>query len=149
MKFTCSIVINRPIQDVVAVFNDPQYLSFFQDGFLRKEFLSGIPGQEGSIAKMYYQYGKGEMELTETILIQELPDRFKAFYHHKHMDNTMECTFKDLMRGRTEYISEIEYTEFRGFMPKLLAKLFPGIFKKQVQKWLNNFKIYMEEKHPL
>jgi uncharacterized membrane protein len=65
-------------------------------------------------------------------------------HHHKHMDNTMTCTFKTISEHSTEYISEIEYNAFRGLMPKLLAQLFPGMFKKQLQKWLNNFKEFAE-----
>jgi hypothetical protein len=39
---------------------------------------------------MYYKQGKRELELTETITANRLPDSFEASYHHIHMDNTMK-----------------------------------------------------------
>ena len=144
MKFTCSVNIHCSIEKVVDLFKDPRYLKDYQDGFIRKELISGIEGEVGSVAKMYYKNGKQEMIITETILVSNLPEEFIGSYHHKHMDNTMRCNFKIIGDNHTLYISSIEYTAFRGFMPKILAFLFPGMFKKQVQKWLNNFKEFAE-----
>lgn len=33
-----------------------------------------------------------------------------------------------------------------GIMPKLMAKLFPGMFKKQSQKWMDQFKEFVEKR---
>ena len=60
------------------------------------------------------------------------------------MTNTMKVNFESLNKNETRYTSEIEYTKFNGFMIKLMAKLFPGLFKKQVLKWMNQFKTYVE-----
>ncbi len=145
MKFTCSIEIEKPQQTVAELFANPQYLKEYQDTFISKELLKGSEGQNGAVSKMLYKQGKGQMELTETILENNLPHSFLGQYHHKHMDNTMRVEFIPLSDSRTRYISEIEYTAFRGFMPKLFAKLFPGMFKKQVQKWLDSFKDFVEK----
>ena len=145
MKFKCSITINLPIEQVAELFINPEYLKEYQDGFIKKELISGQAGQEGAVSKMYYKQGKGTMELTETILSNNLPEEFIGHYHHKHMDNNMKCNFTALSENETRYDSEIEYTAFRGFLPKIMAFLFPGMFKKQVQKWLNNFKTFAEK----
>ena len=145
MKFSCSIIINQPIDKVAALFADPAKLKEYQKDFIRKELISGNPGQEGAVSKMYYKQGKGTMELTETILLNNLPDEFLGSYRHKHMDNTMKSTFTALSDHQTRFDTEIEYTAFRGFFAKMLAFLFPGMFKKQVQTWLSNFKTYAEQ----
>lgn len=144
MKFTCIINIDSPIEKVAEYFADPQYLKEYQEGFKSKELIEGESGQKGAISKMIYQNGKNVMELTETILENKLPYEFVGQYHHKHMDNTMKCTFEDLGNGQTRYTSEIEYTAFRGFIPKLLGLVGKGMFRKQVEKWLNNFKSFVE-----
>ncbi len=144
MKFKCSVTINAPIEKVAQLFADPQYLKEYQDGFIRKELVSGEEGQLRAVSKMYYRQGKGEMEITETITSNDLPHTFAGSYHHKHMDNTMICHFTVLTPSQTRYDSEIEYTAFRGLFPKMLAYLFPSMFKKQVQKWLDNFKVFVE-----
>ena len=145
MKFTCSVIINQPVEKTVALFSNPDHLKEYQDGFLRKDLISGQEGQEGAVSNMYYKMGKREMEITETIVTNNLPDEFFGRYHHKHMDNTMKCWFEAIDTNTTHYHTEIHYTAFRGLLPKLMATLFPGMFRKQVQKWLNNFKVFAEK----
>ncbi len=144
MKFKGYVDINKPISKVTELFADPQYLGKYQDGFVRKELVSGSPGQDGAIAKMYYKYGKRDMELTETITANRLPNSFDASYHHQHMDNTMKCTFKELSENETRYEYEFEYTRINWIMPRLMAILFPGMYRKQGEKWMNNFKEFVE-----
>ena len=145
MKFKGSVDIDQPQEKVTALFADPKYLKEYQEGFVKKELLSGIVGEKGAISKMYYNDGKHEMELTETITANNLPDSFEASYHHKHMDNTMKCTFIPLDENRTKYEYEFEYTRINWIMPKLIAILFPSVYRKQGEKWMNNFKVFAEK----
>jgi len=145
MKFKGVIEINQPLDKVVELFSDPKHLGEYQDGFLRKEKINGAEGEDGAVSKMYYKQGKREMELTETIISNNLPDSFYASYHHKHMDNTLKSSFIALSNTKTRYETEGEYTAFRGFIPKMMALLFPKMFEKQAQKWLDNFKVFAEK----
>ena len=145
MNFTCSVIINKPKEKVVEIFKDEKNLGEYQEGFLRKILISGKVGEVNTVSRMYYKMGKGEMELTETILKNDLPDVFLAQYHHKHTDNTMRNSFMQIDENTTQYNAEINYTNFNGFMIKIMKSLFPSMFKKQVQKWLNNFKIFVEK----
>ena len=148
MKIKGFIDINKPKDRVAELFADPDNLKHYQDGFLRKELVSGQAGHDDAVSKMYYQYGKKEMELTETITSNQLPDTFEAFYHHKHMDNTMKCTFEWLGTNSTRYTYEIEYTRINWVMPKLMSILFPSVFRKQVEKWMKQFKEFAEKTDP-
>lgn len=139
-----SIDIKKPRDRVAELFADPNNLKHYQDGFLRKELISGEAGQDEAVSKMFYKYGKREMELTETITKNQLPESFEAFYHHKHMDNTMKCTFEWLGTNETRYNYEIEYTRINWVMPRLMAILSPGVFRKQVEKWMKQFKEFAE-----
>lgn len=145
MKFTCTVTVKKPREEVVELFSNPKYLKEYQEGFIRKQHIFGNEGQTGAISKMYYKMGKGDMELTETITNNNLPDSFEAQYHHKHTDNTMLCTFTELDDTATQCDWVIEYTAFRGFFINVMKTLFPSMFKKQVQKWLNNFKTFVEK----
>ncbi len=144
MKFTGSIEINKPLELVAKLFADPNHLGEYQEGFEKKELVSGNAGEEGAVSKMYYKQGKHEMELTETILSNHLPNSFEAFYHHKHMDNTMKCTFTDL-GGKTRYETEVEYTRINWVMPRLIAILFPSMYRKPARRWMHNFKLFVEK----
>ena len=78
MKVQGSIDVDKSRDEVVKYFADPSYLGEFQDGFEKKELIEGTQGQAGAVSKMYYKYGKQEMELTETITLNQLPDSFEA-----------------------------------------------------------------------
>ncbi|MEQ9403468.1 MAG: SRPBCC family protein [Cyclobacteriaceae bacterium] len=145
MKFSGSIDIDQPLEIVTQFFANPDYLGEYQEGFVKKELISGVQGQEGAVSKMYYQNGKHEIELTETVTSNNLPESFEGHYHHKHMDNTMKCTFTALDENKTRYQAEIEYTRINWVMPRLIAILFPGMYKKPAQRWLNNFKRFVEK----
>jgi len=141
MKFSCSVSINQHIDKVVDIFSNPDNLKYFQEGFISKENLSGVSGEKGATSKMTYE----KLELIETIIKNNLPDEFMALYEHKHMTNTMKVNFIQLTPNKTQYNSEIEYTKFNGLLIKIIAKLFPGMFKKQVLKWMHLFKAYAEK----
>lgn len=144
MKHKGSVEIAKPRSEVVKYFVDPSYLGEYQDGFVKKDLISGDQGKDGAISKMYYKYGNRDMELTETIISNQLPDLFESSYHHKHMDNTMKCKFTELDDQRTKYEYEFEYTRINWIMPKLMAILFPGMYKKQGEKWMKQFKEFVE-----
>jgi hypothetical protein len=145
MKFQGSKIINKPRDIVTKYFSDPQYLGEYQDGFIRKDFLEGNPGETGAISKMYYKYGKHEMVITETITRNNLPDSFESNYHHIHMDNKMKCTFTTIDENTTNYEYEFEYTRINWIMPKLIAILYPGMYRKQGEKWMQQFKEFVEK----
>lgn len=145
MKHQGTLIIDKPRETVVAIFMNPDYNSQYQDGFVKKELVKGMANQEKAISKMYYKYGNRDMILTETVVRNALPNSFEAFYHHKHMDNTMKCTFTEIAPGKTRYNYEYEYTRIDWFMPKLMAILFPGIYRKQGDKWMRQFKEFVEK----
>ncbi len=143
MNIKGSIIINRPREIVTKLFIDPNFIQEYQDGFVKKEPIKGKIGETGSISKLYYKYGKKDMVLTETVISNNLPGYFVAHYHHKHMDNSMKCTFTEIDDTKTKYEYAYDYTRM-SFIPKVMAKLFPSMYKKPAEKWLNQFKNFVE-----
>ena len=144
MKFGGTIIIDKPYAEVAALFADKKNLKEWQDGFQKKELMSGTEGENGAISKIYLAQGKREMELVETVVDNQLPHSFEAHYHHKHMDNTLKTSFIPINDTQTEYKTEGEYTRISWVMPKFMALLFPSIFRKQAYKWMENFKSFVE-----
>ncbi len=146
MKFNCSVTINKPRDFVVSKFSDPDCLVHWQDGFIGKKDLSGIPEKDGAVCELRYKMGRNELKLYETILRNKLPDSFYAEYECDPTKNTMLNTFTVIDENTTKYNVEVEYSKFNGFMLKLIKTIYPSMFKKQVQKWLNQFKQFVETK---
>ena len=144
MKYSGYVDIHKPVEIVAAFFADSENLKEWQDGFVKKELQSGKESMDGAVSKMYYKSGKREMVLVETITSNQLPHSFEAIYHHKHMDNTMKCTFTPIDANKTRYEYEFEYTRIDWFMPRLIAILFPGVYRRQGEKWMQQFKSTVE-----
>ena len=145
MKFNCSVTIDAPIDKVLDLFVDTENLKEWQDGFVRMEHQSGNPGEPGAKSLMVYNINNREIELIETIEVNNLPEEFTAVYEAKTMVNTMTSRFVDLMDGRTRYDAWLHYYQFNGLMPKIMAFLMPGMFRKQTLKWLFQFRDFVEK----
>lgn len=145
MKFHCSVDIDLPVEKVIALFDNEENLKEWQDGLVSFDHISGTPGTPGAKSKMVYRTGGREIELIETITAKNLPEEFSGTYVAKQMENTMTNSFTSLGPSKTRWDAEIEYTAFHGFMPKLMAFLMPGLFRKQTQKWLDQFKAFAEK----
>jgi uncharacterized membrane protein len=144
MKYTCSITINLPITKTVSLWKDENNFKEWQDGFKSIELLSGTKNTKGAKSKILFE-GKQKMELLETVITNDLPNEKIGLYEHVHMTNTQTSRFVAIDENTTQYISEVEYTQFNGFMIKVFAKLFPSKFKAQSQKWMNQFKVFAEK----
>ena len=142
MKYTCHVDINKPVDEVVRLFDNPENLRHWQPGLLSYEHLEGEPGTEGARAKMHYKMGKRDVEMIETIMYRNFPDAMKCTYEANGVLNIQETRFEPIDNERTRYTSENEF-QLKGFM-KLMGWLMPGAFKKQTLKFMNQFKSYAE-----
>ncbi len=145
MKFICTVDINVPRNKVVELFQDTDSLGEWQDGFLKHTLLQGTLWQEEALSRYEYVLSKGrEIELIETVLVNNLPDEYSAEYAHRHMINTMNNYFVELDENTTRWTAHLHYTQIKGILPKIMAFLFPGMFKMETQKWLDQFKVFAE-----
>ena len=144
LKFPCTVEIARPIESVASLFLDASRRVRWQDGYLRSELISGTPGEVGARSRLFFSKPRG-MELVETIVLKNLPHEITGTYEHRHMGNTMRSRFTAIDENRTRFDAGIHYTQFNGIMTKLMAKFFPGMFRRQVQEWLDRFKELAEE----
>lgn len=146
MKYTCSVNINQPIDKVIELWENEANFSKWQDGFQSIILLEGKVGKVGAKSKIILEQDGRRIELIETIITNNLPKEKKALYVHIHLSNTQSSRFEKIEDNRTKYISEVEYIQINGFMPKLISKIFPSMFRKQSQKWMKQFKEFAELK---
>ena len=116
----------------------------WQTGLQSFEPVSGEPGQPGAKSKLVFLNGKHRIELIETVTVRNLPDEFHGTYEWDGGKNTLENRFIELAPNRTKWESTCEY-ELSHFMLKMMGFFFPGMFRKQNLKFLQDFKAFAEE----
>jgi hypothetical protein len=142
--YTLEVEINCPRERVLELFDDPESMAKWQDGFESFEPLSGEPGQEGATARITYLQGKRKIELIETVSRRKFPEEFHGRYSWQGGSNTLENYFLELGPERTLWRSTCDY-EFSSLLLKLIGLLMPGSFKKQNLGFMMNFKALCEE----
>jgi len=142
MKYTTEIEINKPIDEVITLFNDPDNMDKWMEGLQSFEHISGVPGEVGAKSKLKFKMGKREIEMIETITVSNLPEEFSGIYEAKGVFNVVKNKFEKISETSTKHISEHEF-QFKGFM-KVIAFLMPRAFKKQSMKYMIDFKHFAE-----
>ena len=142
MKYTAEIEINKPIDTVIELFDNPDNMGKWMEGLQSFEHLSGTPGEPGAKSRLKFKMGKREIEMIETVTVRNLPDEFSGTYEAAGVFNIVKNKFEKISENKTKYFTENEF-QFKGFM-KIMAWIMPGAFKKQSMKYLKNFKQFAE-----
>lgn len=142
MKYVTEVIIDRPIDEVVNLFDNPENMEYWMEGLQSYEHISGTPGEPGAKTKMYFKMGKRDIEMIETIISKNLPSEMTTTYEAKNVHNILVNRFLSLDGSKTKYITDNEF-QFFGFM-KLMAFFLSGSFKKSSMKYLTDFKKFVE-----
>ena len=142
MKYSLSIIIDKPVDEVIALFDNVDNMKKWMDGLESYKPISGTAGDVGAKSRMEFKMGKREIKMVETITAKNLPEEFTATYEAKGVFNIVKNSFEPLPGNKTKYSTEQEF-QFKGFM-KLIGLLMPGAFKKQSMKYLKDFKAFAE-----
>ena len=143
-EYTVSVEIDLPREKVIELFDNPDNLAMWQEGFQSFTHLEGEPGQPGAKSLIVYENNGQRVELTETILERNLPDQFDGVYSWGGGSNTLLNRFIEVGPDRTRWESTCSY-EFKTLFLKLMGFFMPGAFKKQNQKFLDAFKAFCEK----
>ncbi|WP_019204387.1 SRPBCC family protein [Tsukamurella sp. 1534] len=153
MRYTLSIEINRPRQDVVRLLADPAQMPKWLRGLVSHEPVSGIHGQLGTISRVVFQTGNRRMEATETITrvdpaeLEDIPSSMVVHYDREIVAAGMWQVQRDRIidagPGRTLWESESEF-RFDGLMMRMVAAVVPGMFRKQSKQHMEDFKGFAE-----
>lgn len=143
MKYTSEIVIDLPREEVIRKLDNADNMKHWQRGLISYTLLDGIPGKEGAKMELSYKMGKRDLIMTETVIKNNFPEEFQAYYDAKGVHNEQRNYFTEIATNRTKWVSESEF-KFEGFGMKLMAFLMPRAFKKQSLKYLNDFKNFAE-----
>ena len=144
MRYSNHVIINKPLNRVVELFDSVDNLYKWMEGLQSFEHISGEPGQVGAKSKLKFVMGKRTVEMTETITKRNLPHEFHGVYETNGISNPQQNFFTAINDTTTKFESVSEF-KFTSFGMKLMGWLMPGAFKKQSQKYLDAFKAFAEK----
>ena len=143
MKYRTEIDIDLPRAKVVALYADHDNYQHWQPSLLKIERLKGQGFEVGSQARLTVKMGKRQMDMTETISRNDLPEGVDQIYETSGVYNKNINTFIEVDKTKTRWVQENIF-EFEKFPMKLLGTLMPGAFKKQSQKYMADFKRFAQ-----
>ncbi|GGN20236.1 hypothetical protein GCM10010109_33930 [Actinoplanes campanulatus] len=153
MKYTVSIEIALPREQVAQLLADPAHLPKWLRGLVLHEPVSGTHGQLGATSRVVMQMGKQRMECTETITRREpadlhgIPSEAVVHFDREIVGEGMWSVSRDRLTEtgpqRTLWESENEY-RFTGLLMRLVGLVMPGAFRKQSLQHMQDFKNFVE-----
>ncbi len=129
MQYSTEVTIQKPIQKVIELFQNPDNAFKWMEGLSKFELIEGKLGEVGAKSNIEFQMGKRTMQMVETILESNLPKNIKFEYNSPGSYNTVNHFFKDNGDGTTKHIAE-SYFKFSSIGMRFMAWIMPGLFKK-------------------
>ncbi|ETN95183.1 SRPBCC family protein [Zhouia amylolytica] len=143
MKYQHIIIIDLPRNEVVEKFNSVDNLRHWQKGFISFEHLEGTPRKMNAKSYIKYQLGNRKIDMTETVLKNDLPDAFHVTYETEGVFNRQENYFEIIDDYHTKWIAISEF-KFTNLIMKIIGTLMPNVFKKQSYAYMVDFKNFAE-----
>lgn len=153
MKYTVSIEIALPREQVVRTLADATHLPKWLRGVVLHEPLNGMHGEVGTRSRVVMRMGQQTMEAVETITRREPADLHEVprdgVVHYEReivadgMWNAARERFTEAGPERTLWVSENEY-RFDSLPMRLMGPLVQGTFRKQSLQHMRDFKAFAE-----
>lgn len=154
MKYTVSIEIALPREQVAQLLADPAHLPKWLRGMVLHEPLSGVHGHLGTKSRVVLQMGQQTFEGTETITRREpadlraIPPGSVVHFDREIVGEGMWSVVRDRLTeagpAATLWVSESEY-RFSSWLMRLVGLLMPGAFRKQSLQNMQDFKAFAEQ----
>ena len=141
MKYTTEIRIGLPRTKVTELFCNTARLSSWQPGLVSITHLEGEPGKQGARSELLYAGRKGELVISETVSVTDLPEKYHVINRSKGIYNEVENWFME-EEGITLWRVVNTY-RFRGLMV-LMAPFMKQAFMHNTMLNMDRFKLYAE-----
>lgn len=143
MNYTTEITIDKPIEEVMELFKDPDLLMSWQRGLKSTKLLKGKSGDLGAKRKLSIHLEGRDIEMIETITKCDLPKHWHARYTSKGLVSYQNNFFESIENQKTYWKTTSRF-EFHGYM-RIVGRLLPGIFKRRSKTVMQDFKNFAEQ----
>lgn len=143
MVVTESIVIERPFDEVWAVFDDPSLQPEWLGMMTSFEQVSGEGNSRGAVQSVVFERSSGETELTVTVL-DYAEGRVKARYEGMQLPFELTSQFVAIDDDSTEWECEIDVK--LSLLTKALGPVIKGSLSDLAAQMGSDFKSYCESR---
>lgn len=142
MKFTSSVEIEKPLDELIQLIQDPECTLQWLEGLRSVEHVSGEFRQAGAKSKVVMDSAAGIMHITETVLSNDLPDEYRIRYDGQGYVSYSNYHFDVLGDNLTKFTMTQE-VELKGAL-RLMKGIVRGKVRKQLQRSAESFKRFAE-----
>ena len=142
MKFKSEVEIERPMDELIVLIQNPENTLKWLDGLRSVKHISGDVRQAGAVSKVVFDSPAGRLRITETVICNELPDEYIMKYEGSGYIGYSNYTFQKLSDGSTRF-TMVQHVELKGAL-KFAGGLLKGTMSKQIEKSANSFKNFAE-----
>ena len=105
MEYITEITVNKPIEDVMALFKNPDNLKDWQRGLKSTKLLKGKSGDKGAKRKLEIRLEGRDITMIETITKCDLPEHWHAKYTSQGLVSYQYNYFEALNENETYYFA--------------------------------------------
>lgn len=143
MKYTITVLIRKPIEDCFRLLQDHESRKHWHLDLTSFEHLCGLPNEVGGQMKLNYTFGKRNLSVIETVTHIENNKTVHYNFDSAGMHNIQENQFKVVDDNSTLWTCNNEFIP-TTFSKRLMLLLMPKAIKLQSEKYLYDFKNYIE-----
>lgn len=144
MKVSRTVVIERPIDEVWALYDDLDNMVEWQDELQSYELVEGEPDEVGSTRNQTIKQMGVTQHLKVTLLERDPPHRTKSLYEGAQAPFTAEDEFIDLGDGTTEWTATIDVR--LNMLQKALELVLKPLASDLTKRNGKNFKEFCERR---
>jgi uncharacterized membrane protein len=137
-----SVKINKPFDEVWAIFDDPSLQPEWLEMMTSFKQAKGKGNAKGAVQKVTFKRDSGETELTVTILDHDPSGEVVARYEGMQLPFVLSSKFSPLDEDTTEWSAEIEVK--LSLIQKALGPVLKGAMGGIAEDMGSDFKKYVE-----
>lgn len=146
MFYVTNYVINVEPSAVWDALVNPEVMPNWMPTLKNREQITGKSGEQGSRAKLVFQNGKKEMEMSESVLESKVNELLLVEYTTTGVVNLQKLKIVASEDGKTTKIIAENDFQFESLFMKLFGWILKFLFVSETNKYFNLLKQVVEPK---
>lgn len=142
--YELEVKVERPRQEVFSIFNKPETMPHWIEGFKSMELLSGAQGKNGATYRMTVVNDGKEISVTQNVVKQIEAESCEYLVTDENMSNKVLITFEDEGAGTVIHVSK--YFKGRKMLSRCMLPLLNSSLRDQDVRQFNMLKAYIEHR---